>query len=757
MKMAKRIFITLLVVAVIVSSFALTASAAEYTLEDYANVLEYFEEPTLFSYNFAEGDADYSSSLLLKNPDQVDSKIVSSEELGKYLSLSVKERSGWATAVDSHVYLGWTSDEAVGSFNLDMTVSGSVNPDATTEKNLPKILVVVGGDKLETLEGANNTGVAIAAIDFRGGYFTYLKTVTDANGNVYGGEYKTDFAIEADAWYNVSLTYDVENGATTITVTNCNDTFKSITVTDGYVPYNAVKDIRVGAHGEDNGSARGSEMKFASVDLLGGVYHRDPSLMVEDIDAKILAMYSVVCDPEASLNDKAAVADIVKTLGAYGYTSENEEVTNVLKELERGAAGLYNAKIEECVATFGEIATYDEKRALVDECLVYAEFLDAMDLSKVDEDLAASITVNVGALYEIDALLHKTEDMTLEFIDVVTPLMNIDIDNYPVALSALESIEAYLADVDATYNGAAEPCAFAERLVNSCEKIKSKSDSFIEAVNTASDTTLGFNDRAVAFKSIKKLYYDNTTYPGVAEAIELYNSIAPEMTAIIEKADNFIKYVNKADYADYVTAKLENLEIAKQYIDCNLDYEGVREAQALYTELQAQVTNQINSAHAYIEAVSVLDKLTGNDLAAAIEKAKSLQEAGNVLGVDGVTDANIKLDQIIAAMELDSKYSLYFIRLVDSLDQKKTAEEIYSLLVEAKAAEANANQRYEGVSDASEKLEKAIASYNKKVQSANVTFVKANETAAKACGVGTTANPVEGRVIALIKKFFDEE
>ena len=93
-----------------------------------------------------------------------------------------------------------------------MTVSGSVNPDATTEKNLPKILVVVGGDKLETLEGANNTGVAIAAIDFRGGYFTYLKTVTDANGNVYGGEYKTDFAIEADAWYNVSLTYDSENG-----------------------------------------------------------------------------------------------------------------------------------------------------------------------------------------------------------------------------------------------------------------------------------------------------------------------------------------------------------------------------------------------------------------------------------------------------------------------------------------------------------------------------------------------------------------
>ena len=75
MKMTKRIFIALLVIAVMVSSLALTAFAAEYTLEDYSNVLEYFDEPTLFCYDFAGEDGLPSSNLLLKNPDQTVAQI----------------------------------------------------------------------------------------------------------------------------------------------------------------------------------------------------------------------------------------------------------------------------------------------------------------------------------------------------------------------------------------------------------------------------------------------------------------------------------------------------------------------------------------------------------------------------------------------------------------------------------------------------------------------------------------------------------
>lgn len=757
MKMAKRIFIALLVIAVMASSFAFAASAASYTIEDYSNVLEYFEESTLICYDFTGEDVDYQSGLLLKNLGEVDAALVNSDEFGKYLSLCVKERSGWATAMDSHVYFGWTSDNGVDSFNLDMTVSGSVNPDAATEKNLPKIVVVVGGEKLEGLEGANNAGVTIASIDYRGGYFTYLKAVTDSEGNEYCGEYRTDFAIEADAWYNVSLTYDSENGNATITVTNCNEAYKTITVTDAYVPYNDVKDIRIGQHGDDNGTARGTEIKFASIQLLSGTYHRDPAEMNADVDAKILAMYELVCGNDATLDEKAAVADIVKDIVAYGYVSENEDVQNAMAALAKGAPGLYDDKIGECVNGFAGIPTYAEKRALVDECLVYAEFLENLDLTTVDEELAASILANVAALRELDAFLLNVESQTLAFIDAYATVKNTNIDNYPEAVAALSVLVPYANDVDSTYEGAGEGYSFYERLANSCDKIKTKSDSFIEAVAIASNTELYFNDRAVAFKSLKKLYYDNTTYPGVAEAIEIYNSIYDEMTATIEKADNFIKYVNKADYADYVTAKQENLELAAQYIDCHLDYSGVAEAQVLYRELLTYVTTQIDNAHAYINAVRLLEKLSGAELTAGIEKAKNLQAAGNVLGVEGVTEANIKLEQIVSAVELDTKYSEYFVRVVKSLDEANGAEAIYAILVEAKAAEAKANQRYEGVGEASEKLEKAINAYNKQVKAANDTFVKANETAAKTCGVGSSVKVIENRVIALVKKFFEEE
>ena len=61
------------------------------------------------------------------------------------------------------------------------------------------------------------------------------------------------------------------------------------------------------------------------------------------------------------------------------------------------------------------------------------------------------------------------------------------------------------------------------------------------------------------------------------------------------------------------------------------------------------------------------------------------------------------------------------------------------------------------MSEASAKLDKAIADYNARVNEANAEFTKATEVAANTSGVGTEANTVAGHVIAIIKKLFDEE
>ncbi len=761
MKMAKRIFITLLVVAVMVSSFALTSYAAEYTFEDYNNVLEYFEEPTLINYDFTGEDVDFTSDLLLKNPDEVKVEYVTSTEenalFGKYLSLSVNERSGWVSFDDSHMYFAWGADEeltSVGSFNIDMTLAGSVNSAASTEQNLPKVVVAISGEKLDSVDQA---GTVIASLDYRNGTFTYLKAVVADDGTVSGGIAYTDFEVEENAWYTLSVTYDVAKGFSTITVTNCEDSANTITVEDGYVPYESVTDIRVGAKGYDDGSARGSEIKLASLTVLGGVYHRVPENMIADVESKVLDMYALAYDEEATLEDQALAADIVKSINDYGFTSENADVQNALSAFANGAAGLFNARMEECINGFDAYPSFNDRRDTVDLCLRYTDYLKNADLAGVDPALVSAIEANSETLVLLSDRLEQTKLATLEFIAAVENEKNVDIDNYSEVSAAALRLQPYTAGIDTTYEGAGDAFDYYERLVNAAERIGSKAESFISAVNIAADETLNFNDRSTAFKSIKKLYYDNTTYPGVSEAIELYKVLEVTMTAAIEKADNFIKYVKKADYADYVTAKQENLDLAKQYSDCNSDYEGVAEARVLYDEVQAFVNLQIANANAYIEAVKALERLAGDDLLAGIEKAKGLREAGNVLGVPGVTDANIKLDEMISSMELDDKYSEYFIKVVASLDSASTAEEIYAILVDAKDAELTANQRYAGVSDASKKLAKAITDYNKKVESANKSFDSANDAAANICGVGVSAKPIETRVIALIKKYFDEE
>ena len=56
MKMSKRIFIALLIVSVIVSAFAFSAFAAGNDDLDYGYLLEYYEEPILFDYDFSKDD-----------------------------------------------------------------------------------------------------------------------------------------------------------------------------------------------------------------------------------------------------------------------------------------------------------------------------------------------------------------------------------------------------------------------------------------------------------------------------------------------------------------------------------------------------------------------------------------------------------------------------------------------------------------------------------------------------------------------------
>lgn len=758
MKSTKRIFIALLIVAVILSSLTVFASAEEYGVQDYVNVLEYFEKSVLFDYDFTGEDVDYSASFIANRPlnrvNQITDELVASDSapFGKYLSVGILERTGRVAYSSNHAYLAWSSDEAIDDFNIDMTVSGSLNDTSDeADEHLPKIVVVVGDTKLDGMDNAHASGVTVASVNYRKGCFTYLKAVTGADGVIYGKEVDTDFVIEADAWYTVSLTYDVDRGVS-ITVTDCSDSEKSITVTDGYIPYESVKDIRIGAHGDDDGSARGSRMNFAKVRLLGGIYHRDVNNMVADVEEKIIGMYELFLDEDAAVGDKIVVCDVVKAIKSYGFVSENPEVQKVIEDLGIGAVGLYNSKIAYCIANCNSLPTYAEKRVLADESYGFSQTLKTME---VPEDMANEVSVNIMAMESLYASLIHDEEQSLAFIAGVNEIESVDFDDYGFLKEQVDKLSVYTPDL--TYEGVAEAYDLYSRISDAELEMRTKGEKFISAVGVLTNEELDFNVRADAYREISDSYFDNETYPGITEALAAYVTVAEDISAEITKADNFIIYVNKASYAVYVTAKQENLDIAKTFIDCNPEYRGVKEAMALYDEVQAFVNQQVKNAKDYIAAVDALRRLTGNALLKGIEKAQSLQEAGNVLGVDGVTEANIALNKVVAEIELEVKYSEYFLGLVAAIYETDDLSERFEAIKAAKAAEADADKWYAGVNEASIQLADAIAEYNEAVRKVNADFESANEVAAKAVGSGCAHNKSAGIVIGVIKRLFDEE
>ena len=757
MKMTKRIFIALLVVSIVVSIFAFTASADEAAVVDYSYILEYFEEPTLIYNDYTGGELEYESSLLVKRAKTLKAEYVTDENApgGKYLSLSIASAENKLEVYnDNHVFVNWSSDTAVDDFIINMTVSG--DKGTGREQNLPRIIIAIGDEEYTDAAIGSESGTTLAALDYRRGAFYYLKTDVANDGTVSGVETKTSFALEEGAWYDVSVSYNVGAGAATITITDSSNPTNTYSVDDAYVPYNEVRNVRVGAYGEDYGTARGSIIKLSNIYALGGLYQRNPYDLQAEVGDILLDMYETFISEDITTEDMSGICELVKKVIDHGFTTENADVQLVLDKLRDGIIGFYNGEMQICADTYKELPTYTEKRALVDKCLGYIDQIDSMDLSDVDPELLLSLEESKAKIDSANNYLYGVMDSCEFFMIEVNNTKDCDLTNYVEMVSCLSAIEIYTPDP--TYPGIENSYNFYVKMRDSAKKIKDSGTLFIDTVNVANNEELDINVRADAYRSLDKCYFDNETYPGVTEALAVYHDVlVPNLGVEINKADNFIKYANKADYAAYVSAKQENIDIAMTYSDCPSDYKGVAEAKLLLEEIQSFVDEQIKNAKAYISSVNALEVLIGDELLAAIENAKSLQNKGNVLGVNGVTEANIKLDKIIASVELRDKYCTYFMNLVESIDTAASVEELYEILAEAKAAESDADPSYEGVCDASAKLNDAIADYNKRVSEANSEFVKASEVAVNTCGVGKTANTVADRVIAFIKKLFGEE
>ena len=135
-----------------------------------------------------------------------------------------------------------------------------------------------------------------------------------------------------------------------------------------------------------------------------------------------------------------------------------------------------------------------------------------------------------------------------------------------------------------------------------------------------------------------------------------------------------------------------------------------------------------------------------------------LQQTGNVIGVEGVTEANIALNNMQSDLELTVGYKTQFANLVSQLLGESDNAAKFDIALDALEAVGNA-EKYEGVDSADKaKLDSAIAEYNAKIAALNAGFAAANDVACNtvsASSGSSSDNASVGMVIAIIKKFFE--
>ena len=765
MKMSKRIFIVVLMLALVVSGLAFASSASvEVTEDNYDAVLEYYECPVLLNYDFSDAETQYSDALIVyeaqkKTTSSLAHSIVEDANApgGKYLKIAV---SPAIPSGSDNVYLNWNVSEDLGdveSFFLNATVSGSKLSSGTYKYN--PVLQIVVDNKVADAANAQNIheqGTVIATIDFRGGVLSYL--ALDGEGNqVMNSVDKADFSVSADSWYNVVLVYNGKTGACTLSVTDVNSPANTIEIADAYAPYASLESIRFGVQGTYKGyQSGGNVIKIANLGIAQGSFVRDIANSQTDIENRLLGALELYDTADTAL--KINVLKVIDKVFGYGFTTENAELISKISAIAPERLSLYSAELAKGVEEYATLEDFSAKRANVDNYAVFAAFLKTTDLSTLTDEDKAVILANIDFYEQTDAQLVASEADSKAFVAAMTGFEEVAYsDDYGKLIVYYNAVKDLKPDV--TYEGVAEYYNYLAPLIESIEDMESRAEVFIGAVSVASNSRNDFVTRYENYLVAKANIFDNQSYPGITEALNAYNkSVAPYMEQHYELANNFMTYVAKADYSTYISAKQENLDIAANYKDiCHPEFPGVAEAKVLYDEIRAYIAEQIAAANAYISAVNALDGLTGDALQAGIKTAKELQKTGNVLGVAGVNEANIKLNEIVSALELYTRYCDHFIYLVNSLSTVTLAEDKYNLLLDAKAAEADADPAYPGVADASETLRKAINAFNIQVDFVNASFEQATEAAVTLSGAGKTANTVSGHVIALVKKIFDEE
>ena len=793
MKIAKKVLIGLLAVAVLVSGLLVWSFAEDVetpgadtsvTVPDYADVLKYYDP--LFStlyLNESYEDGTYGEEVFVSrgSASNFETKIKSYAG-DNYLQIKLGHILDPDSAVDVayRVNLGETVDKALFSADIAASheaVKGKLCPGCgNTESRLTLSLCPSCGTEFETVASdapvvslfvsqTDMIGAALITFDYTTGRVTYN----------HGDGYSVVEGLTAseDQWYSVSVVFAKTMYSYKIT-TLVNGEKKVYEMSDIASPINTISSVGIGS--EANTDSRCGIIKIDDFFVQRGLDNRTVGIDVAAKTAEGIALIrDIVLNSAIAYEVKLdAISVYDQLVGAYAdKLVHSEEVDAIIAELEDTLLKFFGDSLVSLASAIDPTNSYNNRvKFIADNQLVIdrvSEFVSENDVAyiaaleafKAEADILAVLEVNSLAFQEylsdyvnnhMDIISSHEYDVLKSFVEATEAEFEPDgVKIYDPTYPALKDSYALYAVTSANYhNGVKNAEIFCANITVAAAAEAALAEGF-----TGEFTAEQFEASLAAYDIIVELNFDNDTFPGMEEALQIFEGLN-NLRSVSDIAVRFIDYVDTAEQAIYIFQVEEWLDLAAQYIDedknsPNPYYPGIEEALQKYNALRLDIDTKKANADAYIKAVGEINGKTGDALIEAIENALALRELGNILGYEGVSEANIALDNAKSSEELRVLYAEKFIALVAAIDEDADLETRYEQLHLAKQAENKADASIEGVSEAKETLKNASIAYSAAIAEINGSFTDVINGATGIAVSLTSASDIAKMIISAIK------
>ena len=764
MKHIKKIFLSVLIVAMAVSALAVIASAQalEVGAGNFTDVLEYYTN-TVVSESFEDlsvGDnyLDYAPGSVILGVADFDASVAVVEDAGEK---ALKLTGGSTTNKTGDFYFVSNVDADAEGFGVDF----AYRPNEGCKK--PARGTSTYG--IFTIYATNANGEDVALVELnpvdKKNTLTVLQKADDGEGGFINAPTVVEgVSIKNNVHYEVSYYYSFEENKFTLTVTAIGAELvtggNTITYTGSYTEPLALASVKGGFAANNWYNATNINYIYSYRAYNGSFAQFAVCEKVHDkVGEYIVDAAEIFADANTTTEQKSAIVEAVaEIVGTYGFVTTDATVAATVDSILLDAQKVWGANFVSAMPNLNTSAAYADRVAFVESISkFYNVIVDKTEIEGID-------TAALAAAKEA----YATELVTLENIDAdskaIVVLMNgvvlknlnyITLGEYKVAIEALEY-------ADPTYSEASfEAVSLATDVLLRYEEVCQTNSAFIENVavmQTATAFGAKYSAYAIARDSYEKL---DAAYPNIAAAIAEYD--AYDKTGIIALAAQFdalIAEIAKASYTTTFSATQTFIDSATLLFDnaeleaVDFDYPEMDYYTELYNSLRDSQIAKKAAADAYIAAVNAIKPLTKfDDIKAAIATAQALKATGNVNGITGVDEANVYLSAKYTEIVCYEGYSKLYIETVNAVKDAATLAERRALLIEAASYVDGTYADYNGVAAAKTEYAAQFAAYNEAVKAANAAFETVVTTAAEAVASPATANL--NKVALVVKKIFE--